>query len=180
MRRERGLLRGRTRKLVFGLGIVLIVTLICLKTQPLPDTAAFLLLLCILSIATLGDMPVAILSSMAADFAYLWFLPPNNSFVIDGYSSWVALLAFLATAVIGSQISIRAQRRAREAEERNQEMDRLHALGRALLAHDTMDATADAATAHIVASLEAGGAAVSGSPTERPSGKRCAAPGPCR
>ena len=66
----------------------------------------------------------------------------------------------MATAVIGSQLSVRAQRRAREAEDRNQEMERIHALGRALLAHDTLSATGEAAVWQIVAALEASGAAL--------------------
>ena len=160
MQRERGLFRGRVRKTLAGLSLLLAVSLVCLKTQPLPDTTAFLLLLCILCIATLGDMLVAILLSLAADVSYLWFLPPNNSFAIDGGSSWIALTAFLATGIIGSQLSIRAQRRAREAEDRNQEMARIHELGRALLAHDTLSATGEAAIWQIVAALEARGAAL--------------------
>jgi two-component system sensor histidine kinase KdpD len=160
MHRERGFFRGRVRKTIAGLFLLLAVTVICQKTQPLPDTAAFLLLLCILSIAALGDMLVAILLSLVADVSYLWFLPPDNSFAIEGVSSWIALAAFLATAVIGSQLSIRAQRRAWEAEDRNHEMERIHALGRALLAHDTLSATGEAATRQIVAALEAGGAAL--------------------
>jgi two-component system sensor histidine kinase KdpD len=105
-------------------------------------------------------MLVAILLSLAADVAYLWFLPPDNSFVIEGFSSWIALTAFLATAVIGSQLSVRAQRRAREAEDRNHEMERIHSLGRALLAHDTLSATGEAAAWQIVAALGATGAAL--------------------
>src|SRR5579872_2846745 len=160
MHRERGFFRGRVRKTFAGLLLLLAVSVVCQKTEPLPDTTAFLLLLCILSIATLGDMLVAIVLSLVADVSYLWFLPPSNSFAIDGVSSWIALAAFLATAVIGSQLSIRAQRRAREAEDRNLEMDRIHALGRALLAHDRLSETGDTAAWQIVAALEASGAAL--------------------
>lgn len=160
MQRERGLFRGRVRKTLAGLGLLLAVSLVCQRTRPLADTTAFLLLLCILSIATLGDMLVAIVLSLAAEVAYLWFLPPEDSFVIDGVSNGIALAAFLATAIIGSQLSVRAQRRAREAENRNLEMERIHALGRALLAHDTLSATGEAAVWQIVAALEAGGAAL--------------------
>ena len=160
MQRERGVFRGRLRKTLAGLFLLLLVTGVCLQAQPLPDTTAFLLLLCILTIATLGDMLVAIVLSLAADFVYMWFLPPNNSFAIDGPGSGIALVAFLATGVIGSQLSVRAQRRAREAEDRNLEMERIHALGRSLLAHDTLAATGEAAVRQIVVALEAGGAAL--------------------
>ncbi len=160
MRRERSIFRGKVRKTIAGLCLLLLVTLLCLKFNPLPDTVAFLMLLCILVIATLGDMLVAVLMSLVADFSYLWFLPPADSFAIDGLSSVVALTAFLATAIIGSRLSIKAQRRAQEAEDRNQEMERIHALGRALLAHDTLSATGEAAVSQIVAALGANGAAL--------------------
>ena len=160
MQKERGFFHGRVRKTIVGLCLLLTVSLVCSKTDPLPDTTAFLLLICILGIATLGDMLVAILLSLVADAVYSWFLPPANSFAIEGPSAWIALATFLATAVIGSQLSVRAQRRAREAEDRNQEMERIHALGRALLAHDTLSATGEAAVWQIVAALEASGAAL--------------------
>lgn len=160
MQRKRGFFYSRTRKTIAGLGLLSVVTLVCSETDPLPDTTAFLLLICILAIATLGDMPVAVVLSLIADLAYSWFLPPANSFAIEGLASWIALTVFLATAVIGSQLSVRAQRRAREAEDRNQEMERIHALGRALLSHDTLPATGEAAAWQIVAALEASGAAL--------------------
>lgn len=160
MPRVRGLFQTRLRRTVAGLVLLSAVTLVCEKTDPLPDTIAFLLLICILAIATLGDMLVAVVLSLAADLAYSWFLPPADSFAIEGPASWIALATFLATAVIGSQLSVWAQRRAREAEDRNQEMQRIHALGRALLAHDTVSATGDAAVWQIVEALEASGAAL--------------------
>ena len=160
MQRESGFFHGRVRKTIAGLCLLSAVTLVCSKTDPLPDTTAFLLLACILAIATLGDMPVTILLSLVADAVYSWFLPPADSFAIEGPSAWIALTTFLATAVIGSQLAVRAQRRAREAEDRNQEMERIHALGRALLAHDTLSATAEAAVRQIVEALEANGAAL--------------------
>ncbi|HEY3836412.1 MAG TPA: ATP-binding protein [Bryobacteraceae bacterium] len=148
------------RKTLAGMGLLVAVSVVCQTAEPLPDTTAFLLLLCILIIAAMGDMWVAIVLSLVADVAYLWFLPPENSFAIDGASSWIALVAFLLTGIIGSQLSIRAQRRAWEAEHRNLEMERIHALGRALLAHDTLSETGEAAAWQIVAALEAGGAAL--------------------
>lgn len=152
--------RGRNwkptfRKTFAGLCLLLVVTWVCEKTDPLPETTGFLLLLSILIIATFGDLWVAIVLSLAAVMSFLWFLPPANSFAIDGGPAWIAVAVFLTTAVIGSQLSVRAQRRAREAEDRNMEMERIHALGRALLSHDTLEATAEAAVWHIVHSLGA-------------------------
>lgn len=62
-----------------------------------------------------------------------FFLPPVRTFTISDPQNWVALFAFLATAIIASQLSNRASRRAAEAIHRQQEMERLYELSRALL-----------------------------------------------
>jgi two-component system sensor histidine kinase KdpD len=66
---------------------------------------------------------------------YLALLPVNNTTValtlllaIQDPQNWVALLAFLVTAVTASQLSARARRRAAEAEARRLEIERLYAL----------------------------------------------------
>jgi two-component system sensor histidine kinase KdpD len=160
MRRERRSFKTRIRKTAGGLILLSAVSLVCEFTSPLPETVAFLLLLSVLVIATFADMWVAIILSLAADISFLWFLPPANSFAISGAPAWIALLAFLATAIIGSQLSVRAQRRAREAEARNLEMERIHVLGRDLLPHDTVPAACAAAVRQIVSALQANGAAL--------------------
>ena len=167
MARDNKFLKTRVGKTAGGLVLLSIVSFICQTTNPLPETAAFLLLISVLVIATFADMWVAIILCLAADISFLWFLPPANSFVIAGSAAWVALVSFLATAIIGSQLSIRAQRRAREAEARSREMERIHSLGRYLLTHDTVASTGEGAVQQIIRDMEASGAALFSGPLGR-------------
>ena len=69
--------------------------------------------------------------SAASIFAMLcfnfFFLPPFGTFTIAATDNWIALLAFLITAVTAGQLSARAKRRAEEAEAGRREIERLYA-----------------------------------------------------
>ena len=62
-----------------------------------------------------------------------YFIPPRDSFAMRGFEDWLSLLTFLATGLIAGHLSERARRRTAEAVTRQQEMERLYALGRAIL-----------------------------------------------
>jgi two-component system sensor histidine kinase KdpD len=62
-----------------------------------------------------------------------WFLPPVGTLTIQDPQNWVALLAFLVTAVTASQLSAHARRRAAEAEAGRLEIERLYALVQAMM-----------------------------------------------
>jgi two-component system sensor histidine kinase KdpD len=55
-----------------------------------------------------------------------FFLPPVGTLAIADAQNWVALAAFLMTAVTVGQLSARARRRAQEAEEGRREIERLY------------------------------------------------------
>jgi len=97
-------------------------------------TIALTLLLGILAVSTrwgLGEATVASIVAMLG-FNY-FFMPPVLQFTIQDPQNWVALLAFLVTAVTASQLSTSARRRAAEAESRRVEMERLYALVQAMM-----------------------------------------------
>jgi two-component system sensor histidine kinase KdpD len=97
-------------------------------------TVALTLLLSILGMATAWGLTEAILASILAVLLFnYYFLPPIGNFTIADPQNWVALLAFLVTAVTASQLSARAKRRATEAVERRLDVERLHSLGQAML-----------------------------------------------
>jgi two-component system sensor histidine kinase KdpD len=97
-------------------------------------TVALTLLLAILGIAAGWGLTEAILASVFAVLCFnYFFLPPVGTFTIADPQNWISLLAFLLTAVIGSQLSVRAKRRAAEAVERQLEVEKLYALGQAML-----------------------------------------------
>src|SRR4029453_8503702 len=81
-----------------------------------PTTAALALLLAVLSVAAFGRLWMAMLAAFAATLVLnVFFMAPVGTLTIADPGNWVALIVFLVVAVIGSQLSATAQRRAREA-----------------------------------------------------------------
>jgi two-component system sensor histidine kinase KdpD len=91
-------------------------------------TVALALLLNVLFIATRwGSLPALLASILAMLCFNFFFLPPFATFTIAATDNWVALLAFLITAVTAGQLSASAKRRAEEAETGRREIERLYA-----------------------------------------------------
>jgi two-component system sensor histidine kinase KdpD len=97
-------------------------------------TVALSYLLAILIVATAWGLTEAVIASMVAMLCLnFFFLPPLGTFTIADPQNWVALTAFLATAVISSHLSARARRRTMEADARREEMERLYSFSRSLM-----------------------------------------------
>lgn len=97
-------------------------------------TVALTYLLLVLAISTMWGLAEAVLASMGAMLCLnYFFLPPVGTFNIAEPENWVALTAFLVTAVTASHLSARAKRRTIEANERRAEMERLYSLSRAMM-----------------------------------------------
>jgi two-component system sensor histidine kinase KdpD len=91
-------------------------------------TVSLALLLNVLFIATRwGSLPALLASVLAMLCFNFFFLPPFGTFTIAATDNWIALLAFLITAVTAGQLSGRAKRRAEEAEIGRREIERLYA-----------------------------------------------------
>lgn len=63
-------------------------------------------------------IPVAIGSMLAFNFL---FLPPLYTFTLADGQNWVALVVYLVSAVVVSELAVRARRRAAESEQRERE-----------------------------------------------------------
>src|SRR5262245_28768399 len=85
-------------------------------------------------IATGWGIAEATTASVVAMLCFnFFFLPPVGTFTIADPQNWVALVAFLLTAIVASQLSGRARRRNVEALARQRDLERLYALTRSLL-----------------------------------------------
>lgn len=92
-----------------------------------PTTVALTFLLIILFVATAWGPKPAILASLSAAACFnFFFLPPLGTFHIADPENWIALLAFLITAMTAGQLSSRAKMRADEATKARQEVERLY------------------------------------------------------
>jgi two-component system sensor histidine kinase KdpD len=98
-----------------------------------PTTVGFTLLLVVLLISAAWGLRFAIFTAIVATVGYnYFFLPPLFRFTIADPQNWVALLAFLVTAVVASQLSERARRGALYADQRRSEVERLYAFSQQL------------------------------------------------
>ena len=97
-------------------------------------TVALTLLLVIFGISAAWGLLEATIASLAAVLGFnYYFIPPVGTFEVQDPQNWVALTAFLITAVMASQLSARAKRRTLEAVERRREVEGLYALSQSLL-----------------------------------------------
>jgi len=90
-------------------------------------TVALVLLLVVLFVAALWGAGPAILASLLGVVCLnFFFLPPIGTFTISDPDNWIALFAFLVTAITAGQLSARARRRAEEADAGRREIERLY------------------------------------------------------
>jgi two-component system sensor histidine kinase KdpD len=117
---------------------VAIVTLVARAVVPVnPTTVGFAYLLVVLLVASAWGFVEAFIVSIAATLAFnFFFLPPVGTLTIADPQNWVALFSFLATAIIASRLSAKAERRARDAIERQRDVERLYSFSRAILLID--------------------------------------------
>ena len=91
-------------------------------------TVALGLLLVVLFVATgWGSRPAVLASLLGVICFNFFYLPPVGRLTIDDPDNWIALSAFLVTAVTAGQLSARAKRRAEEADAGRLEIERLYA-----------------------------------------------------
>jgi two-component system sensor histidine kinase KdpD len=145
-----------TARIVASVALVAAIIVVYYRTVPVnATTVALTLLLAILGIATKWGLAESIVASIAAMLGFnYFFLPPVGTFTITDPQNWVALLAFLVTAITGSQLSVRARRRAAEAIARRQEVERLYALGQAMLLSGSVRSAARDAVNSIIRTFE--------------------------
>ena len=97
------------------------------RTHVNTTTVALAFLLIILFIATKFGSRPAVVAALAGVFAFnFFFLPPVGTLTIADPDNWIALAVFLITAVTAGELSVRAKRRAEEAEAGRREIERLY------------------------------------------------------
>jgi K+-sensing histidine kinase KdpD len=90
-------------------------------------TVALALLLVVLFVAAQWGARPAIVGSVLGVLCFnFFFLQPLHTFTIADPDNWVALIAFLITAITAGQLSANAKRRAEEAEAGRREIERLY------------------------------------------------------
>ncbi len=97
-------------------------------------TVALTFLVLILLVAARWGLRHSIYLSLLSATAFnFFFLPPVFTFTVGDRRNWVALIAFLATGVIGSQLAERARKEADRARQRQRETEKLYDLSQTML-----------------------------------------------
>ncbi len=152
----------RTLRYVLALIVVLSITYVYRKLLPVNQTTvALTFLLAILTVSTVWGLRVSVFMSLAAMLAYdYYFLPPVGQFVIASPENWVALVAFLGTALVASQLATRVRREADTAQRQRREIERLYSFSQQLLVEGNVIQLLNAIPNHIVDIFEVGAASL--------------------
>ena len=126
-----------------------------------PTTVGFSFLLAVLVVSAVWGLRYSIFTAVLATVAYnFFFLPPLFKFTIADPQNWVALLAFLVTAVVASQLSERARRSAANADQRRHEFEQLYGFSQQLWLSEGVFELLNVIPKHIVESFGVSGAAL--------------------
>jgi two-component system sensor histidine kinase KdpD len=147
---------------VLALGAVLGITFFFRRILPVNQTTvALTLLLAILTVSTVWGLRVAVFMSVAAMLAFnYFFLPPVGTFTISDPQNWVALVAFLGSSLIASQLSTRVRREAEIARGQRREIERLYLFSQGMLVEGNVIQLLNTIPNHIVDVFEVGAAAL--------------------
>ena len=97
-------------------------------------TVALTMLMLVLVVAGNVGLRYAVGASIAATALFnYFFLPPVGQFTIADTQNWVALFAFLGTAIYAAHLAARIREESEEANARRRESEMLYRLGRQLL-----------------------------------------------
>jgi two-component system, OmpR family, sensor histidine kinase KdpD len=115
---------------------------------------AVLYLFAVLPVAVAWGLAYAVVVSVASMLAFNWFfLRPVHTLSLSDSRNWLALLVFLVTSVVVSELATRSRRRAREAA-------LLAEIATTLLEHGTVASELDEISAEAAQALNAAGAEI--------------------
>ena len=122
------------RWLSIAIGLAAIVAVFRRLSGVNDTTVALAFLLLVLVLAGNWGLRYAVGASIVATVLFnYFFLPPVGTFTIADTRNWVALFAFLGTAIYASHLASRIREESQEANARRQESEMLYRLGRQLL-----------------------------------------------
>ena len=132
-----------------------------------PTTVALSFLIVVLLVSAYWGFRLAAVLALFATAAFnFYFLPPIGTFTIADPQNWVALFAFLVTALVAGDLAERARREARQATQRRHEVERLYAFSQQLLTVDNPLSLLNKIPAIIMDTFGVAGAALWGASKE--------------
>ena len=140
MLRSRAPLRQLVARYVAMTAAALLVVLIYRRILHVNQTTVALTFLVMVQFAAFSwGLVYSVCLSIFCTLLYnFFFLPPIGSFTIAEPQNWIALLAFLASAIVISRISESERRQAGVSEARRSEMERLYEFSNQLLMEENL------------------------------------------
>jgi len=118
---------------------VAVITAIDFRLHLNHTTVALMFLLAVLLASAYWGLRYAVVMAFVATAAFnFFFLPPVGTFTIADPQNWVALFAFLVSALVASNLAERARREAERAQSRRRDVERLYGLSQRLLASENV------------------------------------------
>lgn len=115
------------------------ITAVDFRLHVNPTTVALMFLVAVLMVSAYWGLRYALVLAVGATAAFnFFFLPPIGTFTIADPQNWVALFAFLVTALVASNLAERARSEAEGAQQRRREVERLYGLSQRLLASENV------------------------------------------
>jgi two-component system, OmpR family, sensor histidine kinase KdpD len=153
---------GRLVRYCVTTGVVACIALLCFRLLHVnATTAALSLLIGILFVSANWGIEQAIYMSVLSAIAFnYFFLPPILTFAIHDTQNWIALMAFLITGVVASQLAERARRETEASVRRRSEAERLYQFSQTLLISGDVVELLTAIPSAIAASFDMRGAAL--------------------
>ena len=148
----------RLISVAIGTASVLLLSRVATTCGANAVTAGLVYLVAILLLAAWRGFPGGAAGSLTATICFnYFFLPPIGTFHIAEKANWVALICFLIASVVASQLVLRAQNRAADADARRTEVLMLYELCVDLFAASGGVGSLDGAVRRALASLGARG-----------------------
>jgi two-component system sensor histidine kinase KdpD len=169
-----------------GVALVSVVISLVLGRAHIANISMLYLLAVLATAVPFGSGP-AVVASIAAFLVFnFFFVEPVHTFAVSDPTEWVALLLFLATAVITGQLAATQIRRADEAKRREREAIVLYDVAR-LMSESDLDAALAAVAERLRHELQVTGVAIDlpGGPfvsgdTQLPPGTKAVSASPAR
>ena len=133
--------RARIQALRYGFVVAAIslLTTVGFRLHINQTTVALMFLVMVLLTSAYWGLRYALVMAVGATAAFnFFFLPPVGTFTIADPQNWIALFAFLVTALVASNLAERARREAEGAKQRRREVERLFSLSQRLLASENV------------------------------------------
>ncbi|MBB5326814.1 ATP-binding protein [Tunturiibacter gelidoferens] len=131
---QRKLIPSIVRYSISTASAAVIVAVYFLRLHVNETTVALTFLIGILFVAANWGLRHSIYLSILSAAAFnFFFLPPVLTFTVGDGRNWVALLAFLVTGIVASQLAERARREAKISRRRQREAERLYEFSQQML-----------------------------------------------